>query len=360
MNIINIIDNISQVNFGIWNAAIATAKQLKELFQVESELWFPEVKECPELEHVTMVPLKDTSIEAIEVLLTKRELNALDTIIVTHGCWQYATKWGAELKKKGFRWIYTPHGMLEPWSMQQKKWKKKIYYSLIEGPLTKKADFVRAVGTPELKNLQKKYTNTILIPNGIDAYTMQEKEYTKPVQFLFMARLHHKKGILPLVQAWISSTLNNNANYILQIAGPDDGEKETMLKLIKDSKTQNIHYLGPQYGEEKDELLRNSHFYILPSYSEGFPTSVLEAMQYGLIPIITEGCNFPEVFEDQKAIQITPETTSIIEGLEKVKQIHPENFQRMSTEANQYINKNYTLSKIATMQYELYFRILGY
>ncbi len=354
MHIINIIDNISQVNFGIWNAAIATAKHLKEDYNVVSELWFPEIEDAPELENITMVPLKDISKEGLLKLVDKKGLKPSNTIIVTHGCWQYATKWGSELKNKGFHWIYTPHGMLEPWSIQQKKWKKKVYFKLVEYPLSKKSDTIRAVGSPELKNLKNTYKNTVLIPNGIEENITTVKEWKKPVQFLFMARLHHKKGILPLIQAWIASSLNNNPNFNLNIAGPDDGEKDAMLSLIQKNNTQNIKYVGARYGSEKEQLLKQSHFYILPSHSEGFPTSVLEAMQYGLIPIITEGCNFPEVFENKKAIQITTETDSILQGLEKASKIDAATYQKMSQEANKYINQNYTLKKIAKQQYELY------
>ena len=359
MRIINIIDNISQVNFGIWNAAIATAKHLKESYHVISELWFPEIEDYPNLDSVTMIPLKDTSKEYLFKLIEEKGLSPNNTIIVTHGCWQYATKWGAELKNKGFHWVYTPHGMLEPWSMQQKKWKKKIYFKLLEYPLSKIADTIRAVGSPELKNLQNTYNNTILIPNGIEENITTDKEWSTPIQFLFMARLHHKKGILALVQAWITSSLNNNEDYILNIAGPDDGEKEAMLSLIQNNNNQNIKYTGAIYGSDKEQLLKQSHFYILPSHSEGFPTSVLEAMQYGLIPIITKGCNFPEVFKHNKAIEITTSTDSIVEGLQKAAKIDKETFQTMSKDANEYINQNYSLKIIAKKQYELYQELLS-
>nr|WP_319397832.1 glycosyltransferase [uncultured Carboxylicivirga sp.] len=359
MRIINIIDNFTKVNFGIWNAAISTASILQEKYNIESELWYPQTDASATLDNVVLVPLSDLSIATIGQMIASRKLDPKDCIIITHGCWQYATRWGAEFKKKGYKWMYVPHGMLEPWSVQQKKWKKKIYYSLVEHRLSKKADIIRAVGSPELKNLIKHYHQTILIPNGIEETNFDVKTLTKPTCFLFMARLHHKKGILPLIQAWIDSKLHNNNNYQLNIAGPDDGEKDNMLSLIKENNSKNIHYKGAVYGKEKEELLYNSHFYILPSQSEGFPTSVLEAMQYGLIPIITEGCNFPEALENNKAIQISTNKSSIMQGLQKAIELNDSDYKQLSQEANHYINQNYSLQKIADQQVALFNQLLS-
>ncbi len=361
MRIINIIDNISKVNFGIWNAAIATASYLNQEHNIESELWFPATNEIPELdENITLVEIENTDITNVDKLIQQRSLSTKNCIIVTHGCWQYATRWGAAFKKLGYHWVYTPHGMLEPWSMQQKKWKKKIYFHLVEKRLSKTADAIRAVGSPEFNNLKSHYSNLTLIPNGIYnlEYTNVKKQDDKTTHFLFMARLHHKKGILPLIKAWAISPLQNNKQYELTIAGPDDGEKELMLSTIERNHITNIKYVGAVYNKQKEALLQQSHFYILPSFSEGFPTSVLEAMQYGLIPIITEGCNFPEVIEQNLAIPITTQEDSITEGLIKASQISPEQFQKLSTENHFFITNNYSLQQIAKQQSQLYKKLL--
>ncbi len=357
MRIINIIDNISKVNFGIWNAAIATAPYLKNEYNIESELWFPATKDVPKLhKSITLVEIENTDITNVDKLIQQQSLSTENCIIVTHGCWQYATRWGAALKKLGYHWVYTPHGMLEPWSMQQKKWKKKIYFHLVERKLSKTADAIRAVGSPEFNNLKTHYSHLSLIPNGIDniEYSDIKPKDNSTIHFLFMARLHHKKGIIPLINAWAKSQLCNHSSYQLTIAGPDDGEKEIMLATIEKNHTTNIKYVGAVYNKPKEALLQQSHFYILPSFSEGFPTSVLEAMQYGLIPIITEGCNFPEAIEQNLAISITTQESSITNALVRASNISPESFQKQSTETQIFITKNYSLQQIAKQQYMLY------
>jgi glycosyltransferase involved in cell wall biosynthesis len=255
-----------------------------------------------------------------------------------------------------YKWLMVPHGMLEPWSMQQKWFKKWLYFSLVERRLLAKANVIRAVGSPEFNNLQKMLsTKVVLIPNGIPPLDQPLSEKpTSPRHFLFMARLHHKKGLLPMVQAWLKSSLANNNLYLLTIAGPDDGELPALKALLASSGATNIQYVGAVYGEDKEVLLQRSHFYLLPSFSEGFPTSLLEAMQYGLIPLMTSGCNFPEALKAELAIAITPEENSILQGLNLAAELSSTDINTWGQKAAAFVNQNYNLNHIAELQYKLY------
>jgi len=274
---------------------------------------------------------------------------------MTHGCWQYPTRWGHHLAGLGYRWWYTPHGMLEPWSMQQKRLKKLVYFNLFEKSLIKKADIIRAVGKPEQQNLNRLLGREIhLIPNGIPNLShIEKKSFDGIRKYLFMARLHHKKGILPLVEAWQSSALSQRKDFELLIAGPDDGELEKLQAFLNHHPGGNIRYLGAVYGEEKKQLLELSHFFLLPSQSEGFPTSVPEAMQYGLIPVISEGCNFPEAIEAKMAIKTGTNVTEIRKSLEETLQIDAKNLDAWSKRIISFAGQNYSLSVISRMMMEV-------
>ena len=145
IRVINIIDRFDAVNFGIWNAACATAQQLEFRHGIRSELWFPATDYDPQQPiHCELRPLPSTTLATLTALAA--QLTPHNTIIVTHGCWQYPTRWGAALARKGFTWVYVPHGMLEPWSISQKKWGKKAYWHLSESRNARHAKYVRAVG----------------------------------------------------------------------------------------------------------------------------------------------------------------------------------------------------------------------
>lgn len=347
MLVVNIVDRIDMVNFGIWNAATATAPILNAKYGVISQLWFPRTTDPIPQDLPGMIDLFPID--------NPDDLPSLpsDTIVVTHGCWRLPTRLGYRLKKKGYPWMFVPHGMLEPWSMSQKWYLKFPYYWLFEKPQSTHADVVRAVSLPEKLNLQRIYSHVIHIPNGnFPPKNILAKNWTSsPLNFLFLARLHKKKGLIPLLRSWKRSSLNNNPAFRLIIAGPDDG----LLGWLKNQLpgTSNVSYIGPVFGEEKNQLLQQAHFFVLPSFSEGFPTSVVEAMQYGLIPIISEGCNFPEAFEQELAIKVLPEETHIKEILEHLT-TNLNDLDHRSEKCRSFAQQYYSLEHIADLQYHYY------
>jgi glycosyltransferase involved in cell wall biosynthesis len=350
--VINIVDNAQKVNFGIWNSAVATAKHLQK-YNVASELWFPAVPDFPEIDAIEPVPLAAVHIAEVSRLIARRKLDAKKTIFFTHGTWQFPTRWGAYLKKQGFKWVYAPHGMLEPWSMSQKRLQKLIYLNFFERRMGQKADVLRAVSKIEMNNLKKYFPKKRIlhIPNGVDIQDPPAGKDNKVINFLFLARLHFKKGVLPMVEAWTKSFLNNSEQYNLFIAGPDQGELERIQPFL--SQSRNIKYVGAVYGEEKKALFEKCHFYLLPSHSEGFPTSVLEAMQYGLIPAISSGTNFPEVHENGLALKAEPDTAMLIDVFNKIKQEPYSNVAINARKCFEYVQAHYSLKNIADQQYEL-------
>jgi len=329
MKIVHIIDSFTKVNYGIWNAVANTAMVLSENYGHDSFMIYPISDYSYDLPSITGIPISEIKVKSAISIMNEHNFIPSDTIIVTHGCWQFPTRWGHNLKQNGFKWIYVPHGMLEPWSLRQKKLKKRLYFKFIEGKYVKKADSVRAVGKPEFTNLKQYFSNIQLIPNGVECPKIIPDPQLSKVVYLYMARLHHKKGVDLLIDAWKQSNLFEKAGFELHIAGPDDG----LGDFVRKNATGNIKYLGAIYNELKESELTLATFYILPSYSEGFPTSVIEAMSYGLIPIITEGCNFPEAIDHGVAKIILPEIQSIIYGIENISHLKPEEISKIRTNA---------------------------
>jgi glycosyltransferase involved in cell wall biosynthesis len=366
MRLINLVDRLDRVNFGIWNAAISTAKELRDQHGMISEIWYPEqTREADEADLNGAIPrgLDDLGTDGFTRAVAAAGLNPEEDLIISHGCWQYPSRWGRRLGKMGFAWVAVPHGMLESWSVSQKRLRKAVYYRLFERPALKQADRIRAVGKPEYVRLREQFADrTVWIPNGVRSLPGVEQKDFDPSRrvFLFMARLHHKKGIMALLEAWKSSTLATDPGCQLKIAGPDDGELAAVKAFLgKHDRIRNITYLGPIYGKEKERLLQDSQFYVLPSHSEGFPTSVLEAMQHGLVPIISPGCNFPDVFEHALGFRVEPEPETIRIGLERAAGLDAPEYNELSLGGRQFIENQYTYGMIAGQQAELYRSIMS-
>ncbi len=101
-------------------------------------------------------------------------------------------------------------------------------------------------------------------------------------KILFLSRLIKGKGVYETIKAFENLRIDN-FNIQLIIAG--SGEESEAIKLLVEQ-NENITLTGHVEGQEKIELYKNCTLYCLPSYSEGLPTSVLEAMSFGK-PIIT-------------------------------------------------------------------------
>ena len=355
MNIINIIDRIDKVNFGIWNAALLPCKTLYNIYKVKCFAVFPRIADMPDVKtlyNVEPIIIDNTDTEQFRKILEGFSPN--DTIIVTHGSWRFPTLWGNYGAQNGFKWVYTPHGMLEPWSKRLKWLKKLLYFHFIEKRMIKRAATIRAVSEPEMGNLKKDFKKVVHIPNGA-AVSKSYSVVTKPITLLFLGRLNSKKCVYEILRAWIDSKAYGNKDYYLKIVGPDDGEFARLDALYRTLPDDKNVYLSntPVYGVGKEALLAESTFFLLPSQSEGFPTSVVEAGMAGCVPVISDGCNFPELFENQLGIKVESNYESLLNFFNNIPQ---------STNREQYTDyfiSNFSIEVIAEKMISQYKMLLA-
>lgn len=361
MTIVHIVSTLKKINYGIWNVVLSNFEYFEKK-EVKSFLITPDIQQ-------ESLDIIDKSLHPFLVEIDSKDIknyvisnfDKRNTILVTHGCWTFISKLGSELKNVGYKWVSYPHGMLEPWAMQYKKIKKFLYFNLIEKGRLKYADAVVAVGKPEFDNLNKTRVNNALvhITNGTSIDKYYSKSFGDTINVLFMARLHEKKGVIPLIKAWSKSKLNNQSRFILNIAGPDEGELSQCRFLLDRNKVTNVKILGPVYNDPKFRLLQDAHFFVLPSFSEGFPTSIIEAMSYGVVPLITEGCNFPEAFNAQIAIKITTDIDELSQVLNRIFSMKQSQIEKLSKDVYDFVVNNYSLHIVVDKQFELYSKILN-
>ena len=354
MKIVHIVSSISSTNFGVWNAAIFGSQYLKKQYGISSELWI-----CSKSKSDTIVPeipyyyFSKEQMKSRGLKIWISSYHKDETVFVTHGAWLKPTNIGYKAKRAGFKWIYLSQGMFEPWSLENGWIKKRIYFALFERPMCRHADIIRAVSKPEEYNLKKLFNNPItLIYNGVKFNSPDhiEKSHTETI-FLFLARLHHKKGIVPLVKAWYSKMMNSEDVRLL-IVGPDEGE----LKKIESYLGGNMEYLGPVFGDEKKKLLRRAHYYVMPTFSEGFPSSVVEAMSFGAIPIVSDGANFPEIFDNELGYKVTTNEQNIADIINRVST--KEYDIELSDRNIAFVKNHLTEEIIGDRLHELYRRML--
>ena len=95
MNIINIIDRIDKVNFGIWNAALLPCSTLYNIYKVKCFAIFPRIDDLPDVKtlyNVEPIIIDNTDTEEFRKILER--FSPKETIIITHGSWRFPTRWG--------------------------------------------------------------------------------------------------------------------------------------------------------------------------------------------------------------------------------------------------------------------------
>lgn len=253
--------------------------------------------------------------------------------------------------------VVSPHGMLDPWAVKNSRWKKKLVGRLFANKSLEKATCIHALCQSEVGSIRAYgLKNPIaLIPNGVDLpspRTLGSKLQTEGKQLLFLGRIHPKKGLAELLQGWAKArSLNPKAfsEWKLLIAGWDDGEHEQGLRALAGELGvgDSVDFTGPHFGAEKEALLRSVDAFVLPSFSEGLPMSVLEAWAFRLPVVMTGFCNLPEGFKADAAIRIEPRPEHIAQGLGQLVDLSRDGLERMGARGRALVEERFAWPQIA-------------
>lgn len=248
-------------------------------------------------------------------------------VVHIHGVWQEHSTISALLSTK-FRkpYLMSAHGMLEPWALRQRKWKKKLYSMLIESRNLSRAVCLRALTAAELADYRRfGLRNPVaVIPNGISVparidenlFWSKYPHLQDQRLLLFLGRLHHKKGVHLLYRAW-AKVCKETPGAQLVVAGPDS--ENTLAELNRLATElgigERITCTGMLHGDLKWSALRAAGVFVLPSYSEGFSIAVLEALAVGTPVIVSHACHFPEIEDQGCGWSIVPAVENLTRAL---------------------------------------------
>lgn len=143
-------------------------------------------------------------------------------------------------------------------------------------------------------------SHILVINNAISMPEITEKEEDKIPHILFLGALIKRKGVIDLLNAARTIQKSVQNPFILNIAG--SGEEENALKKYVEINRMKeyVNFLGWIDNEEKKKLLASSDILVLPSYNEGLPIAILEALSYGLPVVSTNVGSISEAIENNK------------------------------------------------------------
>ena len=264
-----------------------------------------------------------------------------------------------EARKQNIPYIVTPRGMLEPWSLSQKKWKKKLAWWLYQRNDVQKSACVFTTAKMEAEHVSNLGITTCkaVIPNGIetDAYPCKTSVEGVKKQVLFLSRVHVKKGIELLFEAW-KRLHSDYEDWQLLVIG--NGEAEYIHSLenrveslgLKDS----IKILPPVFGEAKIKVYQESALFYLPSFSENFGMVIAEAMSCGTPVITTTNCPWEILNETDTGWCVDLSVENLEHALREAMGMDANALYDMGQRASKFIFDNFDYRSVTRKTLRLY------
>ncbi|MGA2498842.1 MAG: glycosyltransferase [Tepidisphaeraceae bacterium] len=292
-------------------------------------------------------------------------------VVHIHGIWDPIVRWAGILAyRAGVPYVIAPHGMLDPWSLRQKRWKKKIVLFLAYRRFIERSAALHCLNETEKQlivagGFRCRYE---VIPNGVflneidplperGGFARRFPALQGRRFVLFLSRLHYKKGLDYLAEAF-ALLAGRFRDVDLVVAGPDGGAEADFRRQISQHQLAGrVHLVGPLYGPEKFEAIVDASCLCLPSRQEGFSIAITEALGCGTPVVISRQCNFPEVAASKAGIETELDAPVIAGALSRLLE-DPELMRSMGRAGRALVEERFTWPKVAELTLDLYSRIV--
>lgn len=305
-------------------------------------------------------------------------------IVHLHGIWQYEMhRCAAICRRKRMPYAIAPRGMLEPWSLRAKWLKKRFARLLYQDRDLKKAAALHATAESESVQFHRLgFNNPVIIsPNGVNLPAESEEtgrsrrrsaeeEVSKWLdgvseqrRALFVSRMHPKKGVLELVEAWTRVNPQDwQCELVYTLNGEGEWAYEAQVKArIKELGLETQFILtGPLNDDAKWAAYARADLFVLPTYSENFGIVVAEALWAGVPVITTKGTPWQELEERQCGWWIDlPPKDSLDAALREAMALPRETLREMGARGRRLVEEKYTWKAACDAMIDGYRRIVA-
>jgi glycosyltransferase involved in cell wall biosynthesis len=285
-------------------------------------------------------------------------------LVHCHGLWTFhGLAVPAFCRRNRIPYLVSPHGMLEPWAWRHHAWKKRPIWWAWEKRFLTRAAVLHATADQEAANLRHlDLPNPIVVvPVGVDLPPISPARNPGASErrtLLFLSRIHPKKGLLNLVEAWRQL---HPKGWRVVIAGPDeDGHRAVVEKAIRMAGLDaDFNFVGPVNGVEKWTLLQSADLFALPTYSENFGVVIAEALACGVPVITTKGTPWNELLAHRCGWWVDAGAEPLATAMREAIALTDEQRREMGKRGRCLVEERYSWPKIAVEMKLVYEWVLG-
>ena len=273
-----------------------------------------------------------------------------------HGAWMYPQYIAAKLsRKQNVPYLMTFHGMLEPFLLKDKYYKKAGYFEIILKKAAKKAQILHAITPNEKNNLFNDFNHNqiIEIPNLIHFKEEKQAIYNPEEDyFLFLGRFHRVKGIDLLLNAF--EKMSNKQMKLYLVGFENDYSKKIMKRIEHSTISHRVKFCGALVNHEKELVIANAKALISPSFSEVIGMVNLEAANMRTPVITTFNTGINKDWGNNGGIIINPNIEEITSALNKASDWSNNERIERGNHLYEYVYYNYSWQKKGKLWIELY------
>ena len=267
--------------------------------------------------------------------------------------------------------VWSPHGMLTPWAMNNKRWKKRFAWWLYQRWDLKKASLIHATAQSEVEDVRRLElkNNVVVAPLGvrIDGRVERVERVDGKKTLLFVSRVQKKKGLLNLVRAWAKLKQESSArsarinDWKVRIVGPDQDNHTAELKSLCDELgvMQDFEFAGPKYGADLKREYAAADLFVLPTHSENFGSVVIEALAHAVPVITTKGAPWAELEERKCGWWIDIGVEPLVNALKEATAMPDAERREMGERGRRLVEERYTWDAIVNAMVKGYEEVLN-
>jgi glycosyltransferase involved in cell wall biosynthesis len=275
-----------------------------------------------------------------------------------HGVWSpaFVSRFRA-WRKAGVPCLVSPHGMLEPWALAHKRWKKAVAWQLYQRRILNQFQGLHGTSEREIAQFRKLGLEvpSEVIPWGVN---LPSQDVFKPSPIttktaLFVGRIYPVKGLPLLVEAW---NRVRPQGWKMLLMGPDEAghRKEVEAAIAKNRLGDVFEFLGELKDEAKDEIYRQAQLFILPSYTENFGLVVAEALAHGLPVVTTQGTPWSGLTQKRCGWWVPTSVDGLAQGIQEACSLNLEDLNSMGERGRLWMQKEFGWNRVAAHMKMMY------